>query len=187
MKIVRLLLLVTWFLPATAQTERTVPIRMLQNDSVALPLNNQWQLIEDDCSSMTRYGHLNVQKKTFWGPFHDVSKINPAIILAEGTYSKEGLLEGALVIRNIDGDLMVEGNYHEGKAIGSWLLYSNGGQKCLEYQVSPNGWRVKSAWDANGKLSAQDGNGVFRSEMSGQIWEGKIENGALVTHIGGRG
>src|SRR5476651_1322474 len=82
------------FLAGAQTTQRMVRFRTLGKDSINLALNDDYNLIEDSCSTIIRYAHYSPTTRVFFGKFKDVSKGNPSLVLSEGNYTPDGLKDG---------------------------------------------------------------------------------------------
>ncbi len=64
--------------------QRHINFNPIDNDSLNMSLNSEYQLIEDSCATITRHARLNFRTRKFHGRFTDVRKDNPAVTLTEG-------------------------------------------------------------------------------------------------------
>ncbi len=74
-----LLLIVSVCLAEAQNVRRHVSFRTIDKDSVNLPLNDEYYLIEDSCAQIIRNSRFNFEKRKFYGKFTDVSKANAAL------------------------------------------------------------------------------------------------------------
>src|ERR1700712_4449420 len=68
---------------------KKLPVRHLRSkiiskDSVMVFFDEEYNLVEDSCARIVRYGHFNRAKQYFTGKFTDVNKFNPSSIIATG-------------------------------------------------------------------------------------------------------
>src|SRR5687768_1126056 len=84
---------------------RNIRFSTIGKDSINLALNHQFNMIEDSCSQVIRYGHMNMFTRKFFGKIKDVSKLDPKIVLTEGNYTADGLKDGYFITHYLNGNL----------------------------------------------------------------------------------
>jgi hypothetical protein len=160
------------------QIRRSIQIRHFSKDSISLHFDKDYFLIEDTCSSIIRYGHFDPLKRSFFGKFHDLNKLDPQIILAEGTYTADGKLDGSYTLRYLDNTLQAKGIFKEGQMRGLWEFFYEDGKPKLTLNVDDGGKVViQQAWNTSGKKTIDNGKGPFRVDFPGFYWEGNLLNG----------
>ena len=159
------------------RAKRKISYRSLGKDSINLHLDKDYFLIEDTCSSIIRYGRFNFQKRFFYGPFRDLNKMDPMIIVSEGRYSDEGKLDGPFVLRYLNNIIQAKGSFINGVMDGAWELFYEDGKPWMTFQAVNNQVKVADAWDKSGRKIVEGGKGDFRAEMKAFYWEGKLLNG----------
>jgi hypothetical protein len=156
---------------------RNIRIPNLGNDSTNLSLNDEYFLIEDSCAQIVRYGHVNMRKRIFFGPFKDVSKSNPGLVVSEGNYTAAGLKDGDFISHYINGNMQAKGNYKENKFNGRWQLFYPGGKTKLIFDAAGDEIKIVDAWDDAEKKSVDNGNGNYSVKNGNIVWSGKLNNG----------
>ncbi|MGY4539757.1 hypothetical protein ACVW0P_004196 [Mucilaginibacter sp. UYNi724] len=157
--------------------ERNIRLEFIKGDSIRLGLNDEFNLIEESCSQMFRYAHVNMQERKFTGPFIDVSHDNPKLIITQGTYSAEGLKEGPFVINYLDGTPQGRGSFKHNKFEGKWKVFYNTGKPLMTFDASGSDIKIIDVWDDKGKKTVDNGNGTYRADMGFMYWKGKLLNG----------
>ncbi|HXH99495.1 MAG TPA: hypothetical protein VNI52_04450 [Sphingobacteriaceae bacterium] len=158
-------------------SKRRVNYRSIGKDSINLHLDKDYFLIEDTCSSIVRYGHFNFEKRHFFGPFRDLNKQDPFIILAEGKYSQEGKLDGPVVLRYMNDNVQAKGRFLNGDMDGAWELFYEDGKPWMNFTATEKKIQVNDAWDLSGKKVVDGGNGEFKTDLKTLYWQGKLVNG----------
>ncbi|MES2267281.1 MAG: hypothetical protein V4520_10995 [Bacteroidota bacterium] len=161
----------------TDPIERTIQLEFIKGDSTRLGLNEEFNLIEDNCSQMFRYGHINMQQRKFTGPFKDVRHDNPNLIITQGAYSTDGLKEGPFIINYLDGTPQARGSFKHDKFDGKWEVFYNTGKPLMTFDASGADIKIIDVWDEKGKKAVDNGNGTYRSDMGFMYWKGKLLNG----------
>jgi hypothetical protein len=156
---------------------RNVSFNFITKDSVNLPLNANFELIEEGCSQITRYAHLNMQERKFMGKFKDVSRANPQLVVAEGNYTADGLKEGSFISRYLNGNLQTKGNFKNNLFDGHWELYYEDGKPQLTFEANGTDVRIIDSWDTKGVKIIDNGNGNYKADLDGVYWKGKLLNG----------
>lgn len=156
---------------------RNINFNFINRDSVNLPLNANFELIETDCSQITRYAHLNMQQRKFMGKFKDVSRANPELIVAEGNYTADGLKEGSFISRYLNGNLQTKGNFKNNQFDGHWEMYYEDGKPQLTFEANGTDVKIIDSWDAKGVKTINNGNGNYKVDLDGVYWKGKLLNG----------
>ncbi|MEJ7779902.1 MAG: hypothetical protein WKF68_09930 [Daejeonella sp.] len=162
---------------AFSQPQRNVRFRTFSRDSINLHMDENYALIEDSCSSIVRYGHFRINDRKFFGPFKDINKFDPGLVLAEGQYTDDGKLDGKLKMNYLNGEPLAEGSFDKGKMTGEWVIYYPGNKKRLEFKNAAEGTYILNAWNPEGKQTVIDGAGFYRSDLDMIFWEGKLVNG----------
>src|ERR1035437_1088268 len=164
---------------STAQilAKQNIHFRNLGNDSINLSLNEEYYLIEDSCAQIIRYGHLNIKQLIFFGPFKDLSKSNPDLVVSEGNYTATGLKDGDFISHYLNGNLQAKGNYKENKLNGKCELFYPDGKPKLIFDASGDDIKILGAWDDTGKKIIDNGNGNYSANLGSIIWSGKLNNG----------
>jgi antitoxin component YwqK of YwqJK toxin-antitoxin module len=199
------------FLPVTSKaqvatdTSASIPTviinaQLIGQDSVIIPFNDRYNVVQDACTQIVRYGHYNFQRNYFYGKFKDVKKDDPSIIIVDGTYTNDGLKDGLFNINYLNGQLMAHGifktdkfdgewvfYYPDGKLkakgyfkddnyYGKWEMYYETGQPKLFFESKDGICKITNAWTPDGEKNVSDGNGNYQTE-SKDNWGGKLTNG----------
>jgi hypothetical protein len=168
---------------ATAQTVGTPPLKrvvrfkFITKDSVNIPLNDEFEMIEDSCARITRYGHLKMPGRKFFGHFKDVSRTNPDLVLTEGNYTADGLKDGSFTTRYLNGQLQAQGNFKNNDFDGPWAMYYDDGKPKLTFEATDKNIVILNVWDAKGVKFVDNGKGNYRVDMGSIYWKGKLLNG----------
>jgi hypothetical protein len=180
----------------------TINARLVGKDSVILPFNQAYYLTEDTCTEIMRYAHYSFENHTYFGKFKDVKKTDPSQIVAEGTYSVSGLMQGPFISNYLNGQLEAQGVFDNGKYNGDWVFhYPNGnlqaigkfnhnnyvgkwetyyedGKPELFFEVTDGNCLIENAWDKNNVQIVINGKGNYKTDpWRKNIWYGKIVNG----------
>ncbi|MBC7398697.1 MAG: hypothetical protein H7289_02040 [Mucilaginibacter sp.] len=157
---------------------RSVHFDFIAKDSIKLAFNEDYELIEDSCSTFTRYTHINMNiGRKFVGKIKDVSRLNPNIITAEGTYNKAGEKEGLFTTHYINGQLRAKGNFLKNKPDGKWELYYDDGKPQTLFEVNGDDIQITDHWDNKGHKDINNGKGTYRVDVGYIYWKGKLVNG----------
>ena len=156
---------------------RRVSFHTIGKDSINLSLNSKFEMIEDSCAEIIRYGHFNVRERKFIGPFKDVSKQKEGFVLTQGTYTTNGLKTGLFTSFYLNGNLQSKGNYKENKFDGHWEIFYENGKPKLIFDANDNVIKIIDGWDVSGKKTVDNGKGVYNSTSDFITWKGKIDNG----------
>jgi antitoxin component YwqK of YwqJK toxin-antitoxin module len=163
---------------ATAQnTNRHIRFRSIGRDSLNLALDDGYFLIEDSCKQITRYSKFDFQQRKFQGKFTDVSTATPGLIVAEGTYTTDGLKDGLFVTHYLNGKLQAKGIFKNDKYDGPWEISYDNGNPELTFEVVNGVCRITNAWATDGKKTVDNGNGGFTLSLGQIYWKGKLLNG----------
>jgi len=163
---------------ATAQTpQRQIRFHTIGNDSINLPFNSEYYLIEDSCAQITRYCHFKFADKKFFGKFKDVSTADPKLILAEGSYTDDGLKNGLFTTHYLNGNLQASGNFKNDKYDGKWQLFYESGKPELTFEVTNGDCSIIDAWKPDGAKIIDNGNGIYTDDLGSFYWKGKLVNG----------
>lgn len=176
MKFSFLFILCVFALCSYSQPNRNLRFATLPGDSINLHLDEKYFLIEPTCSSIIRYGHFRQSQRKFFGPFRDVSKTNPEIVIAIGNYTIDGLLDGDFRMNYMNGDVLAEGKFDRSRMVGHWKFYHPGGKLRLEFDNTGDVIRIINVWDITGKQTVTNGTGLYRSDLATMYWEGKLLN-----------
>lgn len=157
---------------------RQIRFDFITKDSVNLHLNDDFYIIEDNCSTITRYAHLNMQKRIFTGAFKDVSRSNPTAIVTEGSYNADGLKDGAFTCYYANGQLQAKGDFKNGEYSEKWNVYYNNGKPRLIFIAKDGVITITDVWDAPGKKIIDNGKGNYQV-VTGDVllWKGKLLKG----------
>jgi antitoxin component YwqK of YwqJK toxin-antitoxin module len=156
---------------------RHINFRTIDKDSVSLPLNEEYYLIEDSCAQIIRYSRFYFRQHIFRGKFKDVSKTNTDLIVSEGAYSSQGLKNGLFISHYLNGNLQAKGNFIDNKYDGKWEMYYENGKPELTFDVTDGDYKIIDAWGNNGKKTVDNGNGIYIDKLGNQYWKGKLVNG----------
>lgn len=161
------------------KTKRNIQFKTfgIDRDSVVLPLNNNYYLIEDSCSEIRRYAHFNFEKRIFFGKFRDVSRLDSNLVVAEGTYNNDGLKDGEFISRYLNGKLQAKGNFRNNQYDGKWEMYYEDGKPQVKFEVLNGAIQITDAWKADGSKTVDNGKGNYSSQIDNLIWKGKLSNG----------
>ncbi len=179
MKTILIFLLVLFFaFYAKSQTvSRRINFHITDRDSVNLPLNDEYYLIEDSCAQIFRHARLNLETRKFFGKFTDVSKADPNFIVSEGYYSEDGLKNGEFKSYYLNGKLRGKGSFKNNKYNGKWEMYYEDGQPELTFEVVDGETTIIDAWKPDGKKTVESGKGTYVDNLGGFYWKGKLLNG----------
>jgi antitoxin component YwqK of YwqJK toxin-antitoxin module len=158
-------------------SRRSVRFNFVTKDSVNLALNDEFDMIEDSCSVITRYAHLDIHKRKFLGKFKDVSRANPDLVLTEGSYNMDGLKDGGFVVHFLSGKLEAKGNFKNGLYDGSWSIFYDNDKPRLTFDAEGNDIKIIDAWDTDGNKTVINGKGTYRVDEGALYWKGKLLNG----------
>jgi hypothetical protein len=156
---------------------RNIRFSTIGKDSVNLALNHQFNMIEDSCSQVIRYGHMNMFTRKFFGKIKDVSKLDPKIVLTEGNYTADGLKDGYFITHYLNGNLEAKGNFKNDQYDGNWEIYYADGKPMMTFTANGNDIKIIDVWDAKGNKTINNGNGNYRVDLEGLYWKGKLLNG----------
>ena len=156
---------------------RRISFKSIEKDSVAIPLNDEYLMIEDSCAQIIRYARLNLQTRKFYGKFTDVSKVDPNLIVSEGTYSSDGLKNGLFKVYYLNGTLKAKGNFKDDKYDGHWEMFYENGKPELIFDVADGIYNISDAYSANGEKIVDKGNGVYTANLGMLYWKGKLVDG----------
>lgn len=161
------------------ETKRNIRFKTFgaDRDSVVLPLNNDYYLIEDSCSTIKRYAHFNFEKKIFFGKFRDMSSGDSTLVVAEGTYSSDGLKNGEFILRYLNGKLQAKGNFIDNQYVGKWEIYYEDGRPEVKFEVINGITQITDAWKSDGTKTIDNGKGDYSVGLGNVIWKGKLLNG----------
>jgi hypothetical protein len=157
---------------------RSVHFNFIGKDSIKLAFNEDYDLIEDSCSTYTRYAHINMRiGRKFVGKIKDVSRLDPNIITAEGTYNEAGQKEGPFITRYINGQLRAKGDFSKDKVDGKWELYYDDGKPRMLFEVNGGEMLITDYWDKKGHKDVNNGKGTYIVDVGSIYWKGKLVNG----------
>lgn len=165
---------------ATAQNvsvQRNISFKFIDGDSTRLSFNEEFNLIEDSCSQVYRYAHIDVEQKIYTGPFKDVSHADPKLIITQGAYTAKGLKDGPFIINYVNGTLQAKGNFKNGYFDGRWQVFYDTGKPKITFEANGRDIKIIDEWDAKGVKTVDNGNGVYRADMGFMYWKGKLVNG----------
>lgn len=158
-------------------SRRTIRFNFIKKDSVNLSLNNEFDLIEDSCSEVIRYVHINMQQRKFFGPIKDVSRLTPELALTEGNYTADGLKDGYFITHYLNGNLQAKGSFKNNKYNGKWEIYFDDSKPKLTFEAIEGDIKITDAWDDKGAKVVDNGKGSFRVDLGTLYWKGKLLNG----------
>ncbi|WP_439879981.1 toxin-antitoxin system YwqK family antitoxin [Pontibacter sp. MBLB2868] len=142
-------------------------------------------LTSPSCASFFREATYDSTIMAFDGPFKDFRY--DSLELVEGTY-KNGLLNGPLVIRYMNGHVWQKGLFNEGLMTGTWEYFFPNGKPMYSFTVKGNKLVVQNVWSIDGRQLVQNGNGEaiiyhYNSKSTNDLvetsWRGKFKNGLL--------
>lgn len=172
------LLFSSLFITAFAQpAQRSIRFKFIARDSLALPLDAQYHLIEDSCSSIIRHVRFDPAKRIFKGPFSDISRHNPDLILSKGFFTEDGKLDGSFEEYYPDGKLKAKGIFKQGSMVGTWTIFKEDGNTWMEFEEANGTKKILNVWDEKGKQTIKDGNGTYSQQAGEIVWTGKLVNG----------
>lgn len=178
----------------------TINAKLIGKDSVIIPYDNNYVIVQDACTSIIRHGHYNFKDHVFFGKFRDIKANDTLSMIAEGAFSKKGLKEGPFIIHYPDGRLQAQGNFTEDKFDGPWVFYypngnlrlkgsfKNGkytgyceayyedGRPKLFFDAGDKACKISGAWSTDGTKTVDKGNGNYVSPDY-PYWTGKISSG----------
>jgi hypothetical protein len=161
----------------TSTVTRNINIHFINRDSVNLSLNENFEMVEDSCAQVIRYGHLNMQERKFKGKVKDISKANPQLVLSEGFYTDNGLKDGPFIARFLNGNLQAQGNFKNGAYDGKWEIFYDNNKPRLTFEANGRNVKIIDMWDEKGVKIIDNGNGNYRSAPGDLVWKGKLLNG----------
>jgi antitoxin component YwqK of YwqJK toxin-antitoxin module len=156
---------------------RSVRFHTIGKDSINLSLNEDYEMIEDSCTTITRYGHLNLSKRQFNGKFKDISHNDPNLILSEGTYDDDGLKNGAFISHYNNGVLQSKGSFKDNKFDGKWEVYYDNGKPKMNFEANGDVVKVNDQWNEKGAKTIDNGKGGYTVDLGYLTWSGKLLNG----------
>ena len=163
-------------IPAT-RVQRVIRFHTIGKDSIDLNFNEDYDMIEDSCAVIVRHAHINMRERKFFGKFTDISKLDPSVVLSEGTYTTDGLKTGLFVSRYLNGNLKSKGAYKNDKFDGRWETYYEDTKPALIFEAANDSIRIINAWGTDGKKIIDNGNGTYASNLGSITWKGKLDNG----------
>ncbi|MGY3214134.1 toxin-antitoxin system YwqK family antitoxin [Mucilaginibacter sp. HD30] len=161
----------------TSTVTRNIKINFINRDSVNLSLNENFEMVEDSCAQIIRYGHLNMQERKFKGKVKDVSKGNPLLVLSEGFYTDNGLKDGPFITRFLSGNMQARGNFKNGEYDGKWEIFYDNNKPRVTFEGNGRNVKIIDMWDEKGNKIIDNGNGNYRGPPSDLFWKGKLANG----------
>jgi len=156
---------------------RKIQFRTIGRDSVNLNLNEDYDMIEDSCSLIIRQGHFNLKDRKFVGKFKDISKLDPSVVVSEGSYTVDGLKDGSFTSNYLNGKLRSKGSYKNDKYEGKWEIYYQDGKPELVFEARNDTITIINAWETDGKKTVDNGKGTYQVIVGAISWKGKLENG----------
>ena len=171
-------LLVLFSLNALAQTPepRRIAIPNFGRDSLHIPLNEEYRLIEDSCAYMVRHVRFDKTRKVFYGNFTDRSRTNPDLILSQGSYTTDGLKSGPFTLYYANGKLRAQGAYKDNEFEGIWHLFYESGLPKLAFSATNGQISIVDAWDTDGKQTVSNGTGKYVIKGGFVTWSGELKN-----------
>lgn len=168
-----------WNQSVAQETNRNIRFKTfdINRDSVVLPLNRNYYLIEDSCSEISRHAHFNFEKKIFFGKFRDVSRLDSNLVVAEGTYNTDGLKDGEFISHYLNGKLQAKGNFKNNQYDGKWEMYYEDGKPQITFNAINGVIQIIDAWKPDGSKTVNNGIGNYSSDFDFAHWSGKLLNG----------
>lgn len=177
-KVLFFLAISLFVLSAKAQTmPRQINFHIIGRDSVNLPFNDEYYLIEDSCAQIIRHAHFDLQTRKFFGKVTDVSKIDPNVIISEGYYSEDGRKNGEFKVFFPNGKLRGKGNFKDDQYDGKWEMYYEDGKPELIFEATNGGCTITDAWKPDGTRIVDKGNGMYVANFEALYWKGRLANG----------
>ena len=170
-------LLLTFTTFAQNRQQRRISMKNLGSDSLHIPFNESYYLIEDSCAQIIRQARFNAGQRNFYGRFKDVSVANPDLVVAEGSYTSDGQKEGEFTSYHLNGKPQASGSFKEDKLDGEWHLFYESGNPKLTFTASEDVITIVDAWDENGTKVVDKGTGKYQVNLSMIIWKGKLIDG----------
>lgn len=158
-------------------TDRQIDLHIVNQDSVNLSLNENFELIEDSCSQIIRHARVGLQESKFMGRVTDVSKANPALVITDGYYNANGLKEGPFTTHFLNGKLQAHGSFKNGLFDGKWEVFYDDEKPRVTFAANGSDISITDAWDSSGAKVVENGKGSYRIDMDGMYWKGKLLNG----------
>ncbi len=156
---------------------RSIKFNFVAKDSVNLLLDDEFNMIEDSCAQVIRYAKLKMQQHKYSGKIRDVSRLDPSLVLTEGTYTDDGLKDGYFVTHYLNGKLQAKGSFKNNRYDGKWEMYYDDGKPKLFFEANGKDIKITDAWDAKGAKTIDNGKGTYRSDLGSIFWKGKLLNG----------
>ncbi|WP_428331424.1 toxin-antitoxin system YwqK family antitoxin [Mucilaginibacter sp.] len=169
--------LISIFIADGQNVVRRLDFHNIDRDSVNLPLNDKFYLIEDSCAQIIRHTRLNFQTRKFYGKFQDVSKANPEVIVSEGTYTTDGLKNGLFVLHYLNGNIQAKGSFKNDVFDGRWEMFYDDGKPELTFDAADASFTIINAWTKDGAKVVDNGAGIYKADLDGYYWKGKLVNG----------
>lgn len=162
---------------STGLFQRNIRFDFIKGDSTRLSFNEEFNLIEDSCSQVYRYAHVDMQNRRYTGQFKDVSRADGKLTITQGAYNHEGLVDGPFIVNYLNGALQAKGNFKNGLFDGKWEVYYDNGKPKITFEANGKGVKIIDEWDSKGTKTVNDGNGTYRADMGFMYWQGKLLNG----------
>lgn len=171
--------LLTFAFSAAAQQhpQRRITLKNLGNDSLHIPFNDQYFLIEDSCAQITRQVNFNAKQGFYYGAFKDIAAQNPDMIVAEGSYNSVGFIDGGFAAYYPNGNPKAKGSFNAGELDGEWQLFYPSGSPKLTFTAKGNSITLQEAWDSDSTKVVNNGNGTYQLHLNLITWKGKLLNG----------
>ncbi|MCX2738609.1 toxin-antitoxin system YwqK family antitoxin [Pontibacter anaerobius] len=157
--------------------QRRISLKNFGNDSLHIPFNAAYFMVEDSCAQITRQVKLNTKERFFYGLFKDVLTQSPEVVVAEGNYNSDGLKDGDFTSTYLDGVLQARGSFKAGQLDGDWQIFYPSGKPKLTFNATQDAITLKDAWDENGTKVVENGTGKYEVRLSLVTWKGKLLNG----------
>lgn len=177
---------ITFFAIAQTMSERIEGTKLVKlshvltflgKDSIDLALNEDFEMVEDNCGQIIRHAHLKMSQRQFYGHFTDVSRLDPSLVLTEGNYTDDGLKEGPFVSRYLNGKLQAKGNFKNNMYDGHWELFYDDEKPKLTFDASNGDISINDVWDEKGNKTVSNGKGSYRVDIGAMYWKGQLLNG----------
>nr|WP_294790563.1 hypothetical protein [uncultured Mucilaginibacter sp.] len=156
---------------------RNININYINRDTVSLSLNENFEMVDDSCAQIIRYGRLEMPQRKFKGKVKDVSRANPQLVLSEGFYTENGLKDGPFIARFLSGNLQAQGNFKNGAYDGKWEIFYDNNKPRITFEANGSNVKIINMWDEKGNKIIDNGNGNYRGAPGDLFWKGKLVNG----------
>lgn len=131
-----------------------------EGGEVRFYFDENYYLVDKECQyvAIERIGVFNMETKGFDGPFADYDM--QGNLLLEGNYEK-GKKEGIFTAYFTHGKVQWQATFEDDKPIGAWRHHYPDGLPLLEIHYKDNTASLQHFWDDRGRQQVKDGNGKF--------------------------